>query len=43
MDVAYPVPAGLSATDLINALGHIIFTPADVARVCQVLDFLQFG
>ena len=42
-DVAYPVPAGLSATDFISALEHIIFTPADVACVCQVLDFPQFG
>ena len=38
-DVAYPVPAGLSATDFINALEHIIFTPADAPCVCQVLDF----
>lgn len=43
MDVAYPLPAGLSATDFINAFEHIIFTPADVASACQVLDFPQFG
>lgn len=43
MDMAYLMPAGLSATDFINGLKHIIFTPADVACVCQVLDFPQFG
>lgn len=43
MDVTYPVPAGLSARDSIDALEHIIFTPADVACVCQVLDFPQSG
>lgn len=31
MDMAYLMPAGLSATDFINGLKHIIFTPVDVA------------
>lgn len=41
MDVAYPVPAGLSATDFIRALESIIFIPAYVSCVFQVLSFPQ--
>lgn len=41
MDVAYPVPAGLSATDFISALERIIFIPAYASCVFQVLSFPQ--
>lgn len=42
MDVAHPAPAGLSATDFINGVEHILFTPPEVTRACQILDFQQF-
>lgn len=43
MDVAYPVPAGLSATDFISARERIILIPADVSCVFQALGFLQLS